>query len=188
MRVSVPLAVVALGAVLLGCVPTGDGKPRPSDTPKPAAVAVDEVRADVLAAAVKEQRDRVVVVDFWATWCGPCVKNFPHLVELHDKYADKGLVCISASMDKQGAPDGYSRDKVLDFLRGRKAAFPNFILADPDADEAKLAAAFGKSPIIPYVVVFDKGGRRVWDNENPPTKDAELAAKVEAVVREQLAR
>lgn len=187
MRVVVPLAVVALAAVLLGCVPTGEAsKPRPAAAGP--GVTVDEVRADVLATAVKEQRDKVVVVDFWATWCGPCVKNFPHLVELHEKYADKGLVCISASMDKQGNPDGYGRDKVLAFLKDKKAAFPNFILADPDADEAKLAAAFGKSPIIPYVVVFDKGGRRVWDNENPPTKDAELAAKVEAVVTAQLAR
>jgi thiol-disulfide isomerase/thioredoxin len=185
MRVVAHLAVVSFAGVLLGCEPTGDGKPRPAPA---GVVGVDEVRADALAAAVKEQADKVVVVDFWATWCGPCVKNFPHLVGLHEKYAGQGLVCVSVSMDKQGVPEDYSRDKVLDFLKGKKAAFPNFILADPDADEGKLAAAFGKGPGIPYVVVFDKAGRRVWDSESNPTRDADLAARVEAVVREQLAR
>ncbi|MBX9582127.1 MAG: TlpA family protein disulfide reductase [Gemmataceae bacterium] len=176
MRVLVPLAAVTAAAVLFGVAAEPDKGP------------AEEVRADALAAFVKGQKDKVVVVDFWATWCAPCVKNFPHLVGLHEKYSDKGLVCVGVSLDKQGPAEEYSRDKVSAFLKGKKAGFKNVILADPDADEGKLAEAFGKGAGIPFVVVFDKAGRRAWDSESSRTKDADLAARVEAVVKEQLAR
>lgn len=190
MRVVAHLAVVTVAGILLGCEPVTDrASPPPANPPASAGgVSVEEVRADALSAALKRQADKVVVVDFWATWCEPCVKNFPHLVELHERYAADGLVCLSVSMDKQGPPEDYQKEKVLAFLTGKKAAFPNFIAADPDADEKALAAAFGKGPGIPYVAVFDKAGRRVWDSESTPTRSADVAAKVEAVVKEQLAR
>ena len=43
------------------------------------------------------QKDKVYVVEFWATWCGPCVQSMPHLAALQAKYADKGLQIVSIS-------------------------------------------------------------------------------------------
>ena len=46
-------------------------------------------------ALVEQRRGEVVLVDFWATWCIPCVQQFPHTVDLHRKYAGRGLAVIS---------------------------------------------------------------------------------------------
>src|SRR5687768_7019611 len=44
---------------------------------------------------VKEfERDKAYIVEFWATWCGPCITSIPHLNEIHNKFKDKGLVVI----------------------------------------------------------------------------------------------
>jgi thiol-disulfide isomerase/thioredoxin len=50
----------------------------------------------------KDLRGKVVLIDFWATWCGPCRRSIPHLIDLHNEYKDKGLVVVGVSVDQQG--------------------------------------------------------------------------------------
>ena len=47
-----------------------------------------------------EFQGKVVYVDFWASWCGPCLKSFPFMEEMHQQYADQGLVIIAINMDQ----------------------------------------------------------------------------------------
>lgn len=163
-----PVAVLLV--VLVGC---GNDEPA-----KP--VSVVEVGAAEFEKALKEHKGKVILVDCWATWCAPCVKKFPQLVERHNKYADKGLVCISLSMDKFGDPDEYKKEKVLEFLKDKKASFPNFIVADPKKDDEPLTKLIGDFSAIPYMVMFDRTGKRVWDsNENPKYTDAQLNKLIE---------
>jgi thiol-disulfide isomerase/thioredoxin len=183
MRVSWAAAgLVAVSAGLTGCGGNGDpggGAARKAGAKLP--VEVTEARYEALDAALKEWQGTVVLVDFWATWCGPCVKKFPQFVELHKKYADQGLTCMSVSMDKAGPVVG-SRDEILAFLKDKQATFPNFVLADPEADEGKMSKRFGEFDAIPYMVMFDRSGKKVWDSASDPNplKPEELEKRVEA--------
>jgi thiol-disulfide isomerase/thioredoxin len=143
------------------------------------AVAVAEVKFDELDKAVADKKGKVVLVDFWATWCGPCVKKFPHFVGLHKAYRDKGLACVSVSMDKEGPKGSYDKEKVLKFLKEQGATFPNLIVLDPDGDEEKLNKRFGKEGAIPFQALFNKKGEKVWDSEQKKLKDEELVKLIE---------
>jgi len=50
-----------------------------------------------------DQKGKVVLIDFWATWCGPCRMAIPHLVELQRDYKSKGFEIVGVSLDQQGA-------------------------------------------------------------------------------------
>jgi thiol-disulfide isomerase/thioredoxin len=181
--------VVAISVLaLIGCGPEGTldpGQKPPADTRKAGGkgpVEVTEVSSEVLATALKEQLGTVVLADFWATWCEPCVEGFPHVVGLHKKYAVKGLTCLSVSMDLEGVPGEYKKDKVLDFLKKHEATFPNFILLDPQAIgvRAALEKYFGKGLGIPFSALFARDGKRVWDSRTKRLNDADLETLIEA--------
>lgn len=73
--------------------------------------------------SLDEFRGRVVYVDFWASWCGPCRKSFPFMEELHQNYADDGLTVIAINMDKNVEDAQRFLDEVsVTFLIGRNAA------------------------------------------------------------------
>ena len=73
---------------------------------------------------------KVVIVDFWASWCNPCKSSFPVLEELHQKYADLGVVIIGVNVDDK-------RAEMEQFLKEHKATFPIV----HDADKHLVAAA-----------------------------------------------
>ena len=146
-------------------------------------VSVSEVRASELAKSLKEQKGKVVLIDCWATWCGPCIKKFPHLVELHKKYSAKGLVCVSLSLDKLGPDETYKQENVLKFLKEKGAEFPNYIVSEPKKDEEVLQKLLGEYSAVPYMVMFDRTGRRVWVSDEKKLTNEQL----DKLIEEQLA-
>jgi thiol-disulfide isomerase/thioredoxin len=118
----------------------------------PPAVAVKVVKYDGLSAFVKEQHDKVVVVDFWADYCIPCKREFPNLVKLHNEHAKADLVAVSVSLDDL-SEEG-SKDKVLKFLQKQQATMTNLILDEkPEVWQKKLHI---DGP--PLVMVFNRKG------------------------------
>jgi thiol-disulfide isomerase/thioredoxin len=98
---------------------------------------------------------KLVVVDAWATWCGPCMKNFPHLVEMHHKYGDKGMVAMSVSLDDIDKPKSVAA--ATKFLEEKKAVFTNLIM------DERMDDAFEKLNIgaIPAVFVYTPDGKEL---------------------------
>src|SRR6516162_4344599 len=75
-------------------------------------IVMTHVKYDGLKQEVLKHRGKVVVVDFWATWCPSCMEAFPKFIDYQKKYADKGLVVIAVSIDsmeKEGAVERANR-------------------------------------------------------------------------------
>jgi len=128
--------------------------------------------------AVRRHKGSVVVVDFWATWCPPCRESFPHLVALHNRYADLGLVCVSVSLDDAG-----NGDKVISFLKKQRAALLNFHWTDrTPADGRAFTERYRYGGGIPHMAVFGRDGERVWTS----TEDHRSQAGVDQLVQDEL--
>lgn len=144
---------------------------------EPTMIKVEEARVATLEKAVADQKGKVVLVDFWATWCGPCVKKFPSVVSMHRTYKDKGLAVVSVSLDK--SQRGHKLDRVAQFLGEQGATFPNYVVAESGADGPDIVKKFGVGSSIPYLTLFDKKGKRVWDSDSKPLADKDLAVLIE---------
>jgi cytochrome c biogenesis protein CcmG/thiol:disulfide interchange protein DsbE len=91
-------------------------------------------------------RGQVVLLDFWATWCGPCREEIPHFVQLQNKYANQGLQIIGVSMD-----DG--PDPVRDFYRLFQMNYPVVM------GNAKTGELYGGVLGLPIAFLIGRDGR-----------------------------
>ena len=92
-------------------------------------------------------KGKVVLLDFWATWCPPCREEIPHFVELYSAHQGKGLEIIGLSVDQGGA------GVVTQFVKENKVSYP-VAMAD-----MKLTQAYGGIRGIPTTFLVDKNGR-----------------------------
>ncbi|MCW5933924.1 MAG: TlpA family protein disulfide reductase [Fimbriimonadia bacterium] len=118
---------------------------------------VPTVNGKSLKQAIAKQKGKVVMVNLWATWCGPCVEEFPDIVKLYNKHKNNGLVVMAVSMDDRGDLKG----KVVPFLKNQKAQFPALIFDGSDIQ--KFINEFDPkwSGAIPQTYIYDKQGRLV---------------------------
>lgn len=93
---------------------------------------------------------RLTLVNFWATWCGPCIVEIPELVALHDEWSDLPFEIVGVSMD----PEGFEIVEV--FASEFQISYPIIM------DEGDLAEAFGGVYALPTTFLVDEGGTIVY--------------------------
>ncbi len=104
---------------------------------------------DGQAINLKDFEGKVVVIDFWATWCGPCVGEIPHLLAAYQKYHTKGLEVIGISLD-------HDKDKLLAFLQQNAMTWPQYF--DGKGWNNAISKSYGINS-IPRLWLIDKKGR-----------------------------
>lgn len=147
----------------LGC--SSDPQPQTADVTEPTTdesevthnVAIEIKSWDELQQWVAAQKGKVVVIDVWSTSCLPCLKEFPHFVELHEKHGDE-IACASLSVDFYGGQGNKPEDvlpAVQEFLNSRNATMKNFVSSDPD--EVVLEKI--DTAVIPAALVYNQQGK-----------------------------
>jgi thiol-disulfide isomerase/thioredoxin len=131
--------------------PKGAEQPAPEAAELPPVELADSAKVKELLAAAK---GKVVLLNFWATWCPPCVEETPHFVELYKKYKDKDFVFISLSADGPAAKD----KAVTSFQKKHALPFPVYVLDGLDPDALKDVLGKELSGALPETLVYDKTG------------------------------
>ena len=114
---------------------------------------------------------KVLVVDFWATWCGPCIKEIPEYAEFWRKNQPRGVEVLGVVMES-GSPD-----EILDFVREYRIPYRQLLGDD------EIASEFGVNQGLPTTFVIDgEGVIRSKILGSPPTKFEKLQETVDAAL------
>jgi cytochrome c biogenesis protein CcmG, thiol:disulfide interchange protein DsbE len=112
--------------------------------------SLEDLTGEVVS--LKQYRDHIVLLDFWATWCPPCRQSIPELIDVQRKYGDQGLVILGVSVDD---PQQVNNESLLAFQRKFKINY-RILRARPDTIMAYFK---GGQMAIPTMFVINREGR-----------------------------
>ncbi len=106
---------------------------------------------------VSEWQGKVLVINFWATWCPPCLEEIPHFIDLQDKYGDQGLQFLGIALEEVDAVTSFASEIGI-----------NYPLLVGEQEVIKLAGKFGnRIGGLPYTVILDRSGNINFIKQGP---------------------
>ena len=152
------MACVVAVLTLIGCGKgmQNQGTKETSSTAAEASVQIPTMEGT--NTSLDQYKGKVVLVNFWATWCAPCRIEIPWLIEFNEKYGPKGLVILGVAMDDEGnqVVQPYVRDRRFD-VNGHPEAMNYPILLG----NSKIAEKFGGILGMPTSMVYSREGKKV---------------------------
>jgi thiol-disulfide isomerase/thioredoxin len=121
-----------------------------------AAVSLTPLNEAAVQKLIASQKGKVLIVNFWATWCGPCREEMPDLIALEKRLGPQGVQLLLISTDEKS-----DEAKVRQFLETVKAAQPWYIKQADDDDNFINAFDPKWSGALPATFVYDRTGKRV---------------------------
>jgi thiol-disulfide isomerase/thioredoxin len=156
------IAAIAVPLVVFGC---GSGTLHQAAKESVAAASAAAPEASVqiptlegASASINQYKGKLVLVNFWATWCAPCRTEIPWLIEFHQKYGPKGLVILGVAMDDEGAKvvRPWIQSQHFD-MNGHSEAMNYQVLVG----NSKIADKFGGILGMPTSMLYSRDGKRI---------------------------
>lgn len=125
-------------------------------------VAVNTIDEPGLKELLKNPTDKLRLINIWATWCGPCVTEFPDFIAINRMYRRRDFEFISISAD-----DPAKKEKVLKFLQQQQASNTNYLFASDDKYKLIEAVDPEWQGALPYTILVEPGGKIVYGKQGP---------------------
>lgn len=119
------------------------------------ASRIKTINVKELSKLINTNKDRVLLINVWATWCVPCREEFPDLVKISENYSDKVRV-VGISVDDSEILDS----KVIPFLKNQKTAFENYLLKVIEPEDFINLLSKEWSGAIPATFIYNKSGKQ----------------------------
>ena len=139
----------------------------------------DAAAEDILKTAAAHQGQEAVLINFWATWCVPCVEEFPMIVELAEEYQDNELKVYFVSVDWLD-----ERQKAVDFLEQHGVRGVSFIKNQGD-DEFIDGISREWTGAVPFTIVFGKESGKVVDLWEAKKQRPKFEQAIEKAIKEE---
>ena len=123
-------------------------------------VKLDSIDDKGITELLKNNSDKLRLINVWATWCGPCVEEFPEFVTMNHMYRDRGFEFVSISAD-----DPSKRENALRFLQRQQASGPNYIFTTDDKYKLIEAVDPKWEGALPYTILVEPGGKVVYAHQ-----------------------
>lgn len=123
-------------------------------------VAINPIQISQIDSLIKNSSDKLRLINVWATWCGPCVAEFPEFVTINRMYRNRPFEFITISADHPEKPQ-----PVLDFLKKKGAANQNFLFASKDKYELIEAIDKNWPGALPYTLLVAPGGEILYSKQ-----------------------
>ncbi len=120
-------------------------------------VILDTITEAGIKKLVKNNGDKLRLINIWATWCGPCVKEFPEFITIQRMYRSRDFEFISISAD-----DPAVKNKVLKFLQSKQASGTNYLFNIDDKYKLIEAVDPNWQGALPYTILVEPGGKIVY--------------------------
>lgn len=123
-------------------------------------VKLDTINDEGIRNVLKNHSDKLRLINLWATWCGPCVAEFPDLVTINHMYRDRGLEFVSISAD-----DAAHHPQALQFLQRQQASGTNYVYTGDDKYKMIEAVDPKWDGALPYTILVEPDGKIVYSHQ-----------------------